>query len=61
MATLHPPFMAENMEGLYKKVIKGIYPKVSQKYSKGLRNLIRMMLQVDPDGRPCISSLLDHA
>jgi NIMA (never in mitosis gene a)-related kinase len=48
MATLHPPFMADNMEGLYKKVLKGIYPKVSQKYSKGLRNLIRMMLQVDP-------------
>lgn len=58
LTVLHPPFMAENMEGLYKKVLKGIYPKVSQKFSKNLRNLIRMMLQVDPENRPCINSLL---
>lgn len=58
LAALRPPFMAENMEGLYKKVLKGIYPKLSQKYSKNVRNLIRMMLQVDPDSRPNINTLL---
>lgn len=46
------------MEGLYKKVLKGIYPKITQKYSKNFRNLIRMMLQIDPEGRPCINTLL---
>lgn len=60
MAALHPPFMADNMEGLYKKVLKGIYSKISHKYSKSLRNLIRMMLQVDPESRPCINTLLAY-
>lgn len=49
------------MEGLYKKVLKGIYPKLSQKYSKSLKNLIRMMLQVDPESRPNIIALLEYA
>jgi len=61
MAALRPPFMADNMEGLYKRVLKGIYPKVSTKYSKYLKNLIRMMLQVDPENRPNINSLLEFA
>lgn len=29
MAALKPPFRAKSMEGLYKKVIKGIYQKIS--------------------------------
>jgi serine/threonine protein kinase len=49
------------MEGLYKKVLKGIYPKLSQKYSKSFKNLIRMMLQVDPDNRPNINQLIEYA
>jgi NIMA (never in mitosis gene a)-related kinase len=28
MATLKPPFRAEDMDGLYKKVVKGSYPKI---------------------------------
>jgi len=27
MTTLKPPFRAEDMEGLFKKVIRGYYPK----------------------------------
>ena len=34
IVTLKPPFRASNMEGLYKKIIKGSYPKInSEKYS----------------------------
>lgn len=29
MITLKPPFRADDMQGLYKKVIKGHYPKLS--------------------------------
>jgi NIMA (never in mitosis gene a)-related kinase len=29
MTTLKPPFRAEDMDGLYKKVIKGVYPKIN--------------------------------
>ena len=33
MITLRPPFRAEDMEGLYKKVIKGAYNKIPSQYS----------------------------
>jgi len=36
MATLLPPFRAENMEGLYKKVIKGHFDPIPGYYSKDL-------------------------
>jgi NIMA (never in mitosis gene a)-related kinase len=34
MVTLEPPFKAEDMEGLFKAVTLGVYPPISQKYSK---------------------------
>lgn len=37
------------MQGLYKKVIKGIYPRIPKTYSKDLHNLIKMLLQVNPN------------
>jgi len=33
MITLKPPFRAEDMQGLYKRVIKGQYPKIPSHYS----------------------------
>jgi NIMA (never in mitosis gene a)-related kinase len=33
MATLKPPFRADDMEGLYKKVIRGLYPKIPSHFS----------------------------
>jgi NIMA (never in mitosis gene a)-related kinase 1/4/5 len=41
MAALKPPFRADDMEGLYKKVIRGIYPKISNQYSSELHNVIK--------------------
>lgn len=46
MAALKPPFQAEDMEGLYKRVIRGYYPRISTTYSQDLHNVIRAMLQV---------------
>lgn len=46
------PFRAEDMEGLYKKVIKGYYPKIAPIYSTDLNNVIRALLQVSPHLRP---------
>lgn len=34
MITLKPPFKAEDMEGLYKKVIRGIYPRIPSEFSQ---------------------------
>ena len=45
---LRPPFRASNMEGLFRKVIAGIYPKLPSKYSKELNIVIKAMLNVNP-------------
>jgi NIMA (never in mitosis gene a)-related kinase len=56
MAALRPPFRAENMEGLYNKVIKGVYGKISDRYSKDLRDIIELLLQVSHEKRPNCSN-----
>ena len=59
ITTLKPPFRAEDMEGLYKKVLKGYYPRIPTHYSQDLSNVIRALLQVSPNLRPsCGTSLL---
>ena len=58
MATLKPPFRAEDMEGLYKKVIRGYYPKVPGHYSQDLNSIIRALLQVTPHLRPSCEKIL---
>lgn len=58
MATLRPPFRAEDMDGLYKKVIKGVYPKLPSHFSVDLNNLIKLLLQVRPNQRPSCDKLL---
>lgn len=58
MTTLKPPFRAEDMDGLYKKVIKGSYSKIGDNYSKQLAAAIKSMLQVNPSNRPDAAQLL---
>jgi serine/threonine protein kinase len=60
MTTLKPPFRAEDMDGLYKKVIKGSYSKIGDNYSKQLSGAIKMMLQVNPANRPDADQLLSN-
>jgi NIMA (never in mitosis gene a)-related kinase len=52
MVTLKPPFRAENMEGLYNRVIKGQFNKISEKFSADLSEIIKMLIQVHPEIRP---------
>lgn len=52
MITLYPPFRAEDMEGLYKKIIRGSYARIPAQYSQDLSNMIRALLQTDPNLRP---------
>ena len=60
MLTLHPPFRAEDMDGLYNKVMKGEYPKINKRYSNDISELIQMLLQVRPEDRPSCQSILKH-
>lgn len=59
MTTLKPPFRAEDMDGLYKKIVKGAYTKIGDNYSKSLAAVIKGMLQVNPSNRPDASQLLN--
>jgi len=42
--TLKPPFRAEDMNGLYKKVLKGMYPKIPNIFSSELAQIIKAMV-----------------
>ena len=48
MVTLKPPFRANDMNGLYKRVLRGEYPPISRSYSWELAKVISGMLKVDP-------------
>lgn len=61
MITLKPPFRAEDMEGLYKKVVKGMYQKIPTHYSIDLSNIIKAMLQVNASMRPSSDKLLQSS
>lgn len=52
MITLNPPFRAEDMEGLYNKVIRGSYSRIPAQFSQDLSTLIKALLQTDPNRRP---------
>ena len=52
MITLKPPFRAENMEGLYNKVIKGQISKIPDRFSSDIWEIVKMLIQVTPEARP---------
>jgi len=58
MVSLRPPFRAEDMEGLYRKVLRGQYPRIPQHYSHDLSEVLAALLQVNPRHRPSIDQFL---
>lgn len=58
MVALRPPFRAEDMEGLYHKVVRGQYPRIPAHYSQDLADVIAALLQVHPRNRPSVDQLL---
>jgi len=58
MCALVPPFRAEDMNGLFKRVLKGQYPPIPSHYSMDMRQLIKSLLQVEPSGRPDCNGIL---
>ena len=60
MLALHPPFRAENMEGLYNKVIKGQYEKICDKYSKDISEMLKLLFKVKAKDRPSCGEILKH-
>lgn len=58
MCALVPPFRADDMQGLYKKVIKGKFPRIPEHFSQEMATVIKFMLQVSPSYRPSCDQLL---
>eukprot|EP00698_Gefionella_okellyi_P002449 TRINITY_DN1230_c0_g1_i1.p1 TRINITY_DN1230_c0_g1~~TRINITY_DN1230_c0_g1_i1.p1 ORF type:complete len:754 (+),score=250.80 TRINITY_DN1230_c0_g1_i1:558-2819(+) len=58
LTTLKHAFDARDMKGLVLKILRGIYPPVSDRYSPELRNLIAEMLRRNPRDRPSINAIL---
>jgi NIMA (never in mitosis gene a)-related kinase len=58
MTTLKPPFRANDMDGLYKRVLKGVYPKIGANYSQDLATMIKTLLQVESNIRPTCDQIL---
>jgi serine/threonine protein kinase len=58
LCALHPPFMANSMELLYKKVIQGVFPNIPNRYSNDLNSIIKSCLQLRPENRPTCEKIL---
>jgi NIMA (never in mitosis gene a)-related kinase len=58
IATLQPPFRANDMDGLFKRVLKGVYPKIPTNYTDDLAKLIKKLISVNPNQRPTCDQIL---
>ncbi|CDW84557.1 protein kinase domain containing protein [Stylonychia lemnae] len=58
LIALHPPFEAKDMQGLYKKVLTGVYPKIPSSYSSDLNAMLKALLQVEPKNRPTTKQIM---
>ena len=58
LCVLNPPFRADDMDGLYKKVTKGVYTKIPQHFSQDLNNVIKTLLQVKSILRPSCGTII---
>ena len=52
MCCLVPPFKAEDMNGLFKKILRGNYPAIPTHFSMDMRQLIKAILNLNPNERP---------
>lgn len=52
MCALVPPFRADDMQGLYKMVVKAKYPRIPDHFSQEMVTVIKFMLQIAPANRP---------
>lgn len=58
MCALKPPFNAESLHGLALKIVRGQYSPIPERYSGDVKNLIKTLLNVDPQRRPTIHEVL---
>jgi NIMA (never in mitosis gene a)-related kinase len=52
MIALKPPFTADDMAGLFKRVTKGNFPRIPKVFSHDLWTMVKSLLTVNPVNRP---------
>lgn len=52
LIALKPPFTADDMQGLFKKVTQGRFPRIPKNFSHDLWTMVKYLLQVNPHSRP---------
>ena len=50
--TLRPPFRADDMAGLYRKVLRGVYSRIPDHFSSDLAEVTKSLIQVQAQMRP---------
>ena len=60
MCAFQPPFTANTLVQLTKKILKGSYAPLKGKFDKDIDNLIGSLLVIDPNQRPNINQILKH-
>jgi NIMA (never in mitosis gene a)-related kinase len=58
MCTFRPPFTANDLNGLKKRIIAGHYDRIPEHYSEDLENFIRLCLTTNSKERPSAEALL---
>lgn len=59
MMALHPPFMANDMDGLSKRICQAIVPPIPKHYSPSLGEIVKLLLKKNPADRPNTEAILN--
>ena len=60
LSTLRPPFTGQNLEELYKNVMRGSFNPIPKIYSNELANIVNRCLRLNPSERPTVTELLEN-
>ena len=60
MITLRPPFLAKNMDELYKKVLSGDFGTLPNRYSNDLYEVVSLLMKVNSNKRPTCGDILNN-
>ena len=58
LCALKPPFDAPSIHMLSMKIVRGVYNPLPSTFSKEIKDLVKVMLDVRPESRPDVNKIL---